>query len=76
MRPPICEVCQGHAVDTVSFGNFQPLPDGMEGHPGGLGWFCDEHLSGATTLTDLPMGEAISRIRSGDVPGPNSPRLP
>ena len=48
----------------------------MEGHPEGLGWFCDEHLSGATTLTDLPMGEAISRIRSGDVPGPNSPRLP
>ena len=63
MRPPICEVCRRKAVETVRFANFEPLPDGMTGHPRGLGWFCRWHLWGARRLTGRTMGRAVGILR-------------
>ena len=63
MRPPICEVCGREASATVSFSNYEPLPDGMVGHPRGLGWFCRWHLAGARALRGRPMGAAVRRLK-------------
>ena len=63
MRPPICEVCRRKAVETVRFADYEPLPDGMVGHPRGLGWFCRWHLAGARALDGRTMGAAVRRLR-------------
>lgn len=62
MRPPICEVCGRRARATVGFADYKSLPDGMVGHPRGLGWFCAWHLPGARRLTGWTMGEAVRRL--------------
>lgn len=64
MRPPICEVCGRKARATVSFADYEALPDGMVGHPRGLGWFCRAHLAGARALRGRPMGAAVRRLRA------------
>ena len=63
MRPPICELCRGRAVETVRFADYEPLPDGMVGHPRGLGWFCDRHLGAARALRGEALGDAIGLLR-------------
>lgn len=63
MRPPICEVCGREAIETVRFANYEPLPDGMVGHPRGLGWFCRRHLRGARRLAGRPMVRAVEILR-------------
>ena len=63
MRPPVCEVCRRKAHATVSFADYRPLPDGMTGHPRGLGWFCRLHLPGARALARSSMGPAVRRLR-------------
>ena len=63
MRPPICEVCRGRATETVRFADHEPLPDGMTGHPPGLGWFCRRHLEGARALAGRSLGEAVGLLR-------------
>lgn len=64
MRPPICELCGGRAVETVRFADYAPLPpDGPVGHPKGLGWFCERHLGAARSLTAHSLGAATEALR-------------
>lgn len=64
MRPPICELCGGKAVETVRFADYEPLPpDGSVGHPRGLGWFCGRHLIAVRSLTTGSLGDAIRAHR-------------
>ena len=58
MRPPICELCGGKARETVTFADHEPLPEGMTGHPRGVGWFCHRHLAAARRLRRLSLEEA------------------
>ncbi len=68
MRPPICELC-GSRFDSsaggglVEFANYKPLPQGMTGHPTGLGWFCERHYKAAQDLAAYPSAEALKRLR-------------
>ena len=39
------------------------MPDGMVGHPAGLGWFCDWHLRGARALRGRSLARAIRILR-------------
>ena len=64
MRPPICEICGGEATATIAFADYRPLPDGMTGHPRGVGWFCARHLAAAEALRTLPLGAAVLRVRA------------
>ena len=64
MRPPICEVCGRGAIATVSFSDYEPLPDGMVGHPRGVGWFCRWHLKPARRLSRRTLGQAVRRLRA------------
>ena len=64
MRPPICELCGGEAEKTLSFADYEPLPDGMTGHPRGLAWICDRHLRAARRLADRSQGAAVVTLRS------------
>ncbi len=67
MKPPICELC-GERFDpregggAVTFADYQPLPEGMAGHPTGLEWFCDRHHSRAESFRGLPTAEALKRL--------------
>jgi hypothetical protein len=71
MMPPECEIC-GLAFDpkkgggTVGFADLEELPQGMSGHPAGLGWFCAGHLEAARALRQLDLAEACRRLRGGD----------
>lgn len=47
----------------MRFSNYRPLPDGMVGHPRGVGWFCRRHLRGARALARGPMGRAVGALR-------------
>ncbi len=67
MRPPICEVCRRKAVATVAFADYEPLPDGMVGHPRGLGWFCRWHVAGARALRRHSMGRVVGVLRAASV---------
>ena len=62
MRPPICELCGGEAEETVRFADYEPLPQGMTGHPRGLGWFCRRHLPAARELRGMVMGDALGAL--------------
>lgn len=66
MRPPICDLC-GTRFDPdaalVRFADYEPLPEGVVGHPRGLAWFCGRHLAAARSLTDRSEGEALKRLR-------------
>ena len=70
MMSPICAICHtdfdpfGDSAGTVAFTDFEPLPDGMVGHPNGLVWFCERHYAAAKALMDLPSTEAVQRIWS------------
>ncbi|MGB1250377.1 MAG: glycosyltransferase [Candidatus Promineifilaceae bacterium] len=76
MKPPICEVCSTYlradsAQSTtqgnlVRFANYEPLPDGMVGHPTGLEWFCGNHVEAAKGLTHLSSSAAIAQIRTSE----------
>jgi len=68
MRPPICDFCDrderkhpGLEFGLVSFRNHEPL--GEPGHPEGLLWFCQDHISEARSLSHLDSGEALRRMR-------------
>lgn len=70
MKPPICECCGKDFRDdigtggTVRFADYEPLPDGMVGHPKGLAWFCGEHLEKARLLQDHSLPDALKMMRS------------
>ena len=72
MKPPICEICQKRmSVDStdkakgglVWFNDFQQLPQGMVGHPKGLGWFCGQHYEQAQLHNNHSKAEAIRQIK-------------
>ena len=65
MRPPICDLCgrDAHGGDLVSFSDYEPLPKGMTGHPRGLCWFCDRHISAAQALVHLDTAAAFESLR-------------
>ncbi|MEO1075741.1 MAG: hypothetical protein AAFX41_07210 [Bacteroidota bacterium] len=70
MKPPICAVCRCRSREasgfrTVRFANYEPLPDGMVGHPKGLHWFCGDHVEAAQALADKPWAEARALLRDG-----------
>jgi hypothetical protein len=72
MRPPICECCgldfRGDDLYSetsgglVRFADYEPLPEGMVGHPPGLAWFCSKHITAARGLTMYSLGEALKRL--------------
>jgi len=74
MKPPICEVCGDDfrrefetsraCGDLVAFADYEPLPEGVTGHPAGLCWICERHVEAARGLTHLRSGEAIDRLRA------------
>ncbi len=73
MKPPICHLCKkpvsavhSQALDVgnwVQFADYQPLPDGMVGHPHGLEWFCAEHVGFAEALSAKGIDEAMLEMR-------------
>ena len=71
MRPPICEVCHWDGRDQagdfglVQFSDYRPLPDGITGHPEGMGWFCNRHLAAARARRNMTLAEAVDEIMQG-----------
>ena len=69
MKPPICEFCGKDFRDDmknggmVRFANYEPLPQGMVGHPKGLAWFCGEHLETAESLQGHSLPDALKMMR-------------
>lgn len=73
MRPPICECCGLDFRDDdlhsetsgglVRFADFEPLPEGMVGHPPGLAWFCSKHITAARGFTEMALGAALIRLK-------------
>lgn len=68
MRPPICAVCfkrfsLNEGGGTVAFADYEPLPDGIVGHPKGLEWFCAEHIDAARLRKDKTSTDATLEIR-------------
>ena len=76
MKPPICEVCGNDfranapaasgGAGLVRFADYEPLPDGLVGHPKGLGWFCSQHVDAARDSAELPLSEAVVQIRASE----------
>lgn len=69
MEPPICAFCQRDQRDheeiefnLVRFRNFESID--RPGHPEGLLWFCQDHLTEARRLDYLTSGQAIARMRA------------
>ena len=68
MKPPICELC-GRAFDPgqgggmATFADYEPLPDGMTGHPEGCIWLCRRHLAAGRELGDRLSGAALKTLR-------------
>ena len=66
MRPPICDVCgegfEPSEGDLLRFADYEPLPEGMVGHPDGLLWICGEHLEEAKGLTHLSGSAAVEEL--------------
>ena len=69
MMPPLCDVCgavpsggSAEGFGTLIFADYIPLPEGRTGHPGGLIWFCSEHLEQARGLTHLNSADALGRL--------------
>jgi len=67
LKPAICPVCGRFAIevqgDMVEFANYAPLPQGYLGHPQGLEWFCNDHLSAAKSASAMPSEEAIKFLK-------------
>ena len=70
MMPPRCRVCDAEPTQnsmtdfgTLAFADYQPLPEGMTGHPDGLLWLCSHHLSLAKKWVHLNSAEAIEHLR-------------
>jgi hypothetical protein len=66
MKPPTCYVCgrtDDPETELVSFADFQPLKNGMTGHPHGLEWFCSAHRDSAKRLSHLPIEQAMQQLR-------------
>ncbi|KAA3643701.1 MAG: hypothetical protein DWP95_05000 [Proteobacteria bacterium] len=73
MKPPVCEICQKRLTigsadkptgGLVWFKDYRDLPQGMVGHPKGLGWFCEQHYQQAQLFSDHSKADAIGKIRS------------
>ena len=47
----------------MEFAEYEPLPDGMTGHPKGAVWFCERHHEAAQALKDHRSGAALKRLR-------------
>lgn len=68
MKPPVCALC-GSRFDppdgggTVKFSDYEPLPDGMTGHPEGLEWFCERHRDSARSVQELGAAAAMEQLR-------------
>lgn len=76
MKPPVCAACPDATIESsaeggnVRFRDYQPLDDGVVGHPDGLEWFCAAHLPAAKAMNDLPAASALPVLRgmTGNVP--------
>ena len=68
MKPPICTICGRRFAPPkgglVTFADYEPLPQGMVGHPKGQVWFCEHHLAAAQKLTDLSTEAALQKIKA------------
>ena len=81
MRPPICAICDDDfdpsGPDETSGGSITfregpdhtPLPDGMDGHPENVEWFCARHWAAAKALESFTLSEAMERL-AGDSASP------
>ena len=67
MKPPQCALC-GERFDPaeggglVRFADYQPMPEGVVGHPRGLEWFCSAHLEMARSRSYLEAADAIQEM--------------
>jgi ribosomal protein L7/L12 len=48
----------------VQFADFQPLPEGVGGHPRGLEWICEEHVEEARARKCMKAEMAIAAARA------------
>ena len=67
MKPPKCALCGDTKFEikdggTVRFANYEPLPEGMVGHPKGLEWFCGLHIEDARSRSHQDSNEAITEM--------------
>lgn len=69
MKPPMCDLCKRkfspsqNGGGTIRFADYEPLPDGIVGHPKSLVWFCEEHLDAAKAVKKLNYKEAMYQLR-------------
>ncbi len=47
----------------MNFADYEPLPDGMTGHPKGCFWLCKRHLAAARKLSDRRSSAALEALR-------------
>ncbi|MHC4830856.1 MAG: hypothetical protein ACYTFT_10980 [Planctomycetota bacterium] len=77
MRPPICELCddrfgegEGGLVGFArrpsdrAWHERADAEPGFVGHPPEVAWFCGKHYETAKALADLPIDQAMSRLRA------------
>ena len=72
MKPPICSLCNRDfrsehfhyksGGDLVQFADYEPLAQGIAGHPRGLAWFCRDHLEQARAYAFMPCAVALSTL--------------
>lgn len=74
MRPPICAICHksfSNGGGLVQFALTEEEKEynkrfdqpGFVGHPAGLEWFCDEHLSEAKLRSNMSKTQAINELQ-------------
>ena len=76
MKPPICAVCYKEFLDSDEGGliyfkkrksdkkwESAMRKEGLVGHPPYAEWFCVDHYNAAKKLKDLPINEAMAKLR-------------
>ncbi|MHA1116125.1 MAG: hypothetical protein K9W45_02750 [Candidatus Heimdallarchaeum aukensis] len=75
MKPPICVICgkrfspgTGDIIyfketEEVKEWNKKMEREGKVGHPINAEWFCNEHLEQASKLRELPIQEAMEKLK-------------
>ena len=71
MKPAICKICAKPSIDEIppnqgdwiQFADYEPPSASSIGHPRGLEYFCDEHLSAAKRLESMASADALAELR-------------
>ncbi len=68
MKPPYCFLCHqpfgaNQGGGMVTFADYQPLEEGVFGHPHGWEWFCPTHLPAAKALAHKTSAEALHDLQ-------------